>query len=62
MRLHLAILGGMGVLPYLNSSTMATGPLPSGPGPFDIQFSTNQARPIKLSLLEGLLVLILKEP
>lgn len=69
-------LGGMGVLPYLNSSAMATGPLPSGPGPFDIQFSINQARPIKwilriciffvcesrLSRLQGLRVLILKEP
>lgn len=40
-------LVGVGVLHYLNSSTTATGPLPSGPDPFDVQFSVNQAKSIK---------------
>jgi FtsP/CotA-like multicopper oxidase with cupredoxin domain len=40
-------LVGVGVLHYLNSSTMATGPLPSGPDPYDLQFSINQAKSIK---------------
>ncbi|KAJ6349969.1 hypothetical protein OIU78_006208 [Salix suchowensis] len=46
-------LVGVGVLHYLNSSTMATGPLPSGPDPFDVQFSVNQARAIKWNLTTG---------
>uniref|UniRef100_A0A6N2LPE6 Plastocyanin-like domain-containing protein n=1 Tax=Salix viminalis TaxID=40686 RepID=A0A6N2LPE6_SALVM len=41
-------LVGVGVLHYLNSSTTATGPLPSGPDPFDVQFSVNQAKSIKI--------------
>jgi len=40
-------LGGMGVLPYLNSSAKATGPLPSGPGPFDtILHQSSQAHQV----------------
>ncbi|KAJ6690508.1 hypothetical protein OIU85_006738 [Salix viminalis] len=46
-------LVGVGVLHYLNSSTTATGPLPSGPDPFDVQFSVNQAKSIKWNLTTG---------
>ncbi|XP_052311051.1 monocopper oxidase-like protein SKU5 [Populus trichocarpa] len=46
-------LVGVGVLHYLNSSTMATGPLPSGPDPYDLQFSINQAKSIKWNMTTG---------
>lgn len=39
-------LVGIGVLHYVNSTTPPTGPLPSGPDPFDLEFSINQARSI----------------
>lgn len=39
-------LVGIGVLHYVNSTAPPTGPLPSGPDPFDLEFSINQARSI----------------
>ena len=38
---------GIGILHYDNSITAAMGPLPSGPDPFDLEFSINQARLIR---------------
>lgn len=38
---------GIGVLHYDNSSAPASGPLPAGPDPFDIQFSVDQAKTIR---------------
>ena len=39
--------GGIGVLHYDNSTTPVNGPLPSGPDPFDREFSINQAKSIR---------------
>ncbi|GFS30120.1 SKU5 similar 9 [Actinidia rufa] len=36
-----------GVLSYANSGLPASGPLPSGPDPFDVKFSVNQAESIR---------------
>ncbi|PON98613.1 Copper-resistance protein [Trema orientale] len=44
---------GIGVLHYDNSTTPATGPLPSGPDPFDAEFSINQARSIRWNMTAG---------
>ncbi|XP_010113093.2 monocopper oxidase-like protein SKU5 [Morus notabilis] len=41
-------LVGVGVLHYSNSTTPVSGPLPDGPGPFDIEFSVNQAKSIRI--------------
>lgn len=38
---------GIGVLHYDNSSAPANGSLPSGPDPFDLQFSIDQAKTIR---------------
>ena len=38
---------GIGVLHYDNSTTPASGPLPTGPDPFDQEFSINQAKSIR---------------
>lgn len=38
---------GIAVLHYDNSTTRANGSLPSGPNPFDLQFSINQAKSIR---------------
>ena len=40
-------LVGIGVLHYSNSNTKVTGPLPSGPDSFDVEFSLNQAKSIR---------------
>lgn len=39
-------IAAVGVLHYDNSTTPPNGPLPPGPGPYDIDFSINQARSI----------------
>ncbi|KAM1019683.1 hypothetical protein ACFX2J_040881 [Malus domestica] len=44
---------GIGVLHYDNSTTPASGPLPTGPDPFDREFSINQAKSIRLNLTTG---------
>lgn len=36
-----------GILHYTNSSTTVTGPIPTGPDPFDIEFSLDQAKSIR---------------
>ncbi|CAJ1976617.1 unnamed protein product [Sphenostylis stenocarpa] len=46
-------LVGVAVLHYDNSTTPANGSLPSGPDPFDVQFSINQAKSIKWNLTAG---------
>ncbi|XP_024017426.1 monocopper oxidase-like protein SKS1 [Morus notabilis] len=46
-------LVGVGVLHYSNSTTPVSGPLPDGPGPFDIEFSVNQAKSIRWNLTTG---------
>ncbi|ESW16237.1 hypothetical protein PHAVU_007G140000 [Phaseolus vulgaris] len=46
-------LVGVAVLHYNNSTTPAKGSLPSGPDPFDVQFSINQAKSIKWNLTTG---------
>ncbi|KAG4919437.1 hypothetical protein GLYMA_20G192900v4 [Glycine max] len=46
-------LVGVAVLHYDNSTTPATGSLPSGPDPFDLQFSINQAKSIRWNLTTG---------
>jgi len=38
---------GVGVLHYSNSNTQVNGPLPTGPDPFDLDFSVNQAKCIR---------------
>ena len=38
---------GLGVLHYSNSTTPASGPQPSGPDAFDLDFSVNQAKSIR---------------
>lgn len=40
-------LVGIAVLHYDNSTAPANGSLPSGPDPFDLQFSINQAKSIR---------------
>ncbi|EXC64014.1 Monocopper oxidase-like protein SKU5 [Morus notabilis] len=45
-------LVGVGVLHYSNSTTPVSGPLPDGPGPFDIEFSVNQAKSIRYKHLK----------
>ncbi|QHO35452.1 hypothetical protein HN51_028890 [Arachis hypogaea] len=44
---------GIGVLHYSNSTKGVTGPLPTGPDPFDVEFSRNQARSIRWNLTAG---------
>ncbi|KAJ8759108.1 hypothetical protein K2173_004114 [Erythroxylum novogranatense] len=46
-------LVGIGVLHYSNSLTQVNGPLPSGPDPFDLTFSVNQARSVRWNLTTG---------
>ncbi|KAI9124380.1 hypothetical protein K1719_004302 [Acacia pycnantha] len=46
-------LVGIAVLHYDNSTTSANGFLPSGPDPFDLHFSINQARSIRWNLTAG---------
>ncbi|KHN00955.1 Monocopper oxidase-like protein SKU5 [Glycine soja] len=46
-------LVGVVVLHYDNSTTPANGSLPSGPDPFDLQFSINQAKSIRWNLTTG---------
>ncbi|XP_035548513.1 monocopper oxidase-like protein SKU5 [Juglans regia] len=46
-------LVGVGVLHYSNSNTEPSGPLPSGPDPFDLDFSLNQAKSIRWNLTTG---------
>ncbi|XP_020537752.1 monocopper oxidase-like protein SKU5 [Jatropha curcas] len=46
-------VAAVGVLHYDNSTKNATGPLPSGPDPFDIPFSLNQAKSIRWNLTAG---------
>lgn len=43
----MSTLVGIAVLHYDNSTAPATGSLPSGPDPFDILFSMNQAKSIR---------------
>lgn len=40
-------LDGVGVLHYSNSITNVSGPLSTGPDPFDLEFSVNQAKSIR---------------
>lgn len=40
-------LVGVGVLHYSNSNTEPSGPRPTGPDPFDLDFSLDQARSIR---------------
>ncbi|KAK2987302.1 hypothetical protein RJ640_029584 [Escallonia rubra] len=42
-----------GVLHYANSITPVTGPIPSGPDPFDIGFSVSQAKSIRWNMTAG---------
>lgn len=44
---------GIAVFHYDNSTTPANGSLPSGPDPFDLQFSINQAKSIRWNLTTG---------
>lgn len=44
---------GVGLLRYVNSSTEATGPLPTGPDPFDLDFSVKQAKSIRWNMTAG---------
>ncbi|KAK7268514.1 hypothetical protein RIF29_21214 [Crotalaria pallida] len=46
-------LVGIAVLHYDNSTTPANGSLPSGPNPFDLQFSINQVKSIRWNLTTG---------
>ncbi|KAF5467024.1 hypothetical protein F2P56_016895, partial [Juglans regia] len=43
----------VGVLHYVSSTTPASGPLPSGPDPFDLHFSINQAKSIRWNMTAG---------
>ncbi|XP_041002551.1 monocopper oxidase-like protein SKU5 [Juglans microcarpa x Juglans regia] len=43
----------VGVLHYVSSTTPASGPLPSGPDPFDLHFSINQAKSIRWNMTTG---------
>ncbi|KAA8539241.1 hypothetical protein F0562_025933 [Nyssa sinensis] len=42
-----------GVLHYANSVKSVSGPLPSGPDPFDVDFSVNQAKSIRWNMTTG---------
>ncbi|CAL1374181.1 unnamed protein product [Linum trigynum] len=44
---------GVGLLRYNGSSTNVSGPIPSGPSPFDMRFSIEQARSIRWNLTAG---------
>ncbi|CAI0410877.1 unnamed protein product [Linum tenue] len=44
---------GVGLLRYNGSSTNVSGPVPSGPSPFDMRFSIEQARSIRWNLTAG---------
>ncbi|MED6184764.1 hypothetical protein PIB30_050658 [Stylosanthes scabra] len=46
-------LVGIAVLHYSNSTIPVTGPLPTGPDPFDVQFSRNQAKSVRWNLTAG---------
>ncbi|RVW97654.1 Monocopper oxidase-like protein SKU5 [Vitis vinifera] len=46
-------LVGKGVLHYANSNTPVSGPLPSGPDPFDRAFSVDQAKSIRWNMTAG---------
>ncbi|XP_021690259.2 monocopper oxidase-like protein SKU5 [Hevea brasiliensis] len=46
-------LVGVGVLHYSNSLTQANGPLPTGPDPFDLVWSVNQAKSIRWNMTTG---------
>ncbi|WCJ19239.1 SKU5 similar 3 [Euphorbia peplus] len=46
-------LSAVGVLHYQDSTTNASGPLPWGPDPFDIDFSLNQAKSIRWNMSTG---------
>uniref|UniRef100_A0A0R0HW04 Monocopper oxidase-like protein SKU5 n=1 Tax=Glycine max TaxID=3847 RepID=A0A0R0HW04_SOYBN len=46
-------LVGVAILHYDNSTAPATGSLPSGPDPFDVQFSINQTKSIRWNLTTG---------
>ncbi|KAJ0102170.1 hypothetical protein Patl1_06006 [Pistacia atlantica] len=46
-------LVGVGVLHYSNSNSQVSGPLPSGPDPFDVEFSMNQAKSVRWNLTTG---------
>ncbi|XP_071708096.1 monocopper oxidase-like protein SKS1 [Rutidosis leptorrhynchoides] len=46
-------LVGVGVLHYDDSTKPIHGPLPSGPDPFDLSFSVNQAKSIRWNLTAG---------
>ncbi|TQE00066.1 hypothetical protein C1H46_014319, partial [Malus baccata] len=43
-------LVGIGLLHYSNSVSQVSGPLPDGPGPFDLDFSVDQAKSIRWNL------------
>ncbi|XP_075502750.1 monocopper oxidase-like protein SKU5 [Primulina tabacum] len=48
-----SFLVGEGILHYENSNSMANGPIPEGPDPFDIDFSIDQARSIRWNMTAG---------
>uniref|UniRef100_A0A3Q7IQ64 Uncharacterized protein n=1 Tax=Solanum lycopersicum TaxID=4081 RepID=A0A3Q7IQ64_SOLLC len=50
---QLKTLQVVGVLHYENSTKPANGPIPNGPGPFDVNFSISQARSIRWNLTTG---------
>ncbi|KAJ7531504.1 hypothetical protein O6H91_14G046600 [Diphasiastrum complanatum] len=52
-RFGVPVLNGIAVLHYSNSRAPASGPLPAGPAPGDVNFSFNQARSIKRNLTAG---------
>ncbi|KAJ7557283.1 hypothetical protein O6H91_05G120200 [Diphasiastrum complanatum] len=52
-RFDTPVLNGVAVLHYSNSPLSVSGPLPSGPAPWDVNFSFNQARSIKWNLTAG---------
>ncbi|KAK2634116.1 hypothetical protein Ddye_028908 [Dipteronia dyeriana] len=46
-------LVGLSVLHYSISNSQLTGPLPTGPDPFDLEFSVNQAKSVRWNLTAG---------
>ncbi|TXG49422.1 hypothetical protein EZV62_025297 [Acer yangbiense] len=46
-------LVGLSVLHYSTSNSQLTGPLPTGPDPFDLEFSVNQAKSVRWNLTAG---------
>ncbi|XP_065869555.1 monocopper oxidase-like protein SKU5 isoform X3 [Euphorbia lathyris] len=44
----LSPFAGVGALHYMNSNSQVQCPLPAGPDPFDMAFSINQAKSIRL--------------